>query len=288
MSKKKKIVLAVVLAVLVCLIAAVVFVIIKYPNKLRRMASTVINSFNSGNKLKLKSVEQDGLESVDVEKFMEDERVSADQSLMLINTQYMLSEDFTADVAEYGESGVYMNLCIQDAYRELAAAVSTEFDTKLYVRSAYRSAQEQQEQVEENSEVATAVGASEHQAGLALDVYVPYFAGMGFLDSDAGVWVNKNCQDYGFIIRYPAYGEKSTGVTFEPWHIRYVGLPHAKIIAEQKITLEKYVEGLAIGKIYTYGDYYIERCVDKVLLPGEFESAVISPDNTGGYIVTFK
>jgi len=233
-------------------------------------------------------VDTDGLESVGVEEFMEDERVSADQSLMLINTQYKLGDDFAADVAEYGDSGVYMNICIQDAYRELAAAVSTEFDTKLYVRSAYRSEEEQQEQIDENGAVATEVGASEHQAGLALDVYVPYFGGMGFLDSDAGVWVNKNCQDYGFIIRYPSYGEKSTGVTFEPWHIRYVGQPHAMIIMEQKITLEKYVEGLAIGKIYTYEDYYIERCVDKVLLPAEFQSALISPDNTGGYIVTFK
>ena len=79
-----------------------------------------------------------------------------------------------------------------------------QFDVPLYVREAYRTAKEQEEKTEENSAVAAEVGASEHQAGLALDLYVPQFGGWAFTKSAAGRFVDTNCRDYGFIVRYPS------------------------------------------------------------------------------------
>ena len=81
-------------------------------------------------------------------------------------------------------------------------------------------------------------GHSEHQTGLAFDV--------GALDNNygntnAGKWLANNCYKYGFIIRYLKGKENITGYQYEPWHIRYVGKEHAKIIYEKQITLEEYL-----------------------------------------------
>lgn len=220
----------------------------------------------------------------------DDPRVTLDQSMMLINTAYPLSEDFTPDTGEYKDSGVIMNLCLMDAYEKIAAEVGAQFDEKLYIRSAYRSAEEQQEQLDtRGAAIAAAVGTSEHQAGLGLDVYVPYYAGAAFIQAPAGEWVNTSCGDYGFIIRYPYYGEKETGISYEPWHLRYVGFPHAQLIMENHLTLEGYMELFEAGSFYRYDDYIISRQTGEAFqIPEEFTSAVISPDNCGNYFLTFK
>lgn len=221
---------------------------------------------------------------------LNDSRVSLNQSMMLINTSRMLPEDFIPDIGEYKDSGVIMNTCLMDAYAEIAAEVGAQFDKKLYIRSAYRTAEEQQEQINtRGTAIATAVGASEHQAGLSLDVYVPYYAGAAFIQDPAGQWVNTNCKDYGFIIRYPYYGEKETGTAYEPWHLRYVGFPHAQLIMENHLTLESYMELFEVGSFYRYGDYLMSRQTgDTFHIPADFTSAVISPDNCGNYFLTFK
>ena len=52
------------------------------------------------------------------------------------------------------------------------------------------------------------------------------------------------------IIRYPEGKEDVTGIGFEPWHIRYVGIPHAKIMYRNNWTLEEYYENLEVGDFY--------------------------------------
>lgn len=219
------------------------------------------------------------------------ENVTFDQSMMLINTEYMLPEDFIAQTGEYRESGVTMNSCILGAYGRLADAVREKTGEKLCVSSGMRSKEKQQILYEEDPNTATIPGASEHETGLCMDVYVAGFAGDGFLKSEAGRFVNSKCHEYGFIIRYPNYGEKETGIRFEPWHIRYVGMPHADIIYNNKQTLEEYILGLKEGICYEAEEYYIirQRSEDGTLqIPAGCESYIISPDNTGCYIITGK
>lgn len=55
-------------------------------------------------------------------------------------------------------------------------------------------------------------------------------------------WLMENCYKYGFIIRYPKEKEEITGYTFEPWHLRYVGLQIAKDIYLTGNTLEEYLK----------------------------------------------
>ena len=33
-----------------------------------------------------------------------------------------------------------------------------------------------------------------------------------------------------------------TGISYEPWHFRYVGLPHSAIMYEHDLVLEEYIE----------------------------------------------
>lgn len=214
-----------------------------------------------------------------------DPRVSRDQSMMLVNTEYMIPEAFEPYVSEYKDTDVYMNDCMQEPYAALSAAVTEKTGKKLYVSSDFRSDADQEALYEEDPLTATVPGASEHQTGLAVDVYVAYYAGDGFIKSDAGRFVNSECWKYGFIMRYPSYGEEITGIRFEPWHIRYVGQPHAEIIYQNKLTLEEYIESLEPGVWYETEDYYICRMLlpyeGAFSFPAEFESCVFSADNTG-------
>lgn len=226
------------------------------------------------------------LQSRTLEELEADSHVTVNQALMLINSQHPLPEDFSPALTALDEE-TQVNLCLTEAYGALKGAVLTGYGQPLYIRSAYRSPEEQGETVESLSDVAAPVGASEHQAGLALDVYVPYHAGNAFIKSDAGQFVNRDCWQYGFIIRYPYYGEGETGITYEPWHLRYVGLPHAEYMMRNRLTLEEYIDGLTPGTWYRFGGYLISRqSVDGLSLPETFSSAQVSPDNTGYLIVT--
>lgn len=249
---------------------------------------------NSGlfrDKVTLKEVDPPKTEPLTLSQIQSNDNIIFDQSLMLINTEYVLDDGFVPFVGEYKDTEVYINLCAIDAFAALSGAVKDRFGQKLYVSSDLRGYEEQKELYEKDPYTATLPGASEHQSGLALDVYAARFAGDGFLKSPIGRFVNSHCHEYGFIIRYPSYGEDVTGIRFEPWHIRYVGQPHAKIIYGSMLTLEEYILSLEDGKWYSCEDYLISRQFPNdgtLRIPESFETCTISPDNTGAYIITVK
>ena len=82
-------------------------------------------------------------------------------------------------------------------------------------------------------------GHSEHQTGYTIDCNS---IDNTFAETAEGKWLAKNCWKYGFIIRYPADKVDLTGYAYESWHIRYVGVEHAKEIMEQGICLEEYLD----------------------------------------------
>ena len=240
--------------------------------------------------VEIESVEKTNFVERTVVELLADERVSFEQSLMLINTTYPLSEGFIPDVLEYKDTTVFMSRPMIDAYAALSAAVTERTGKKLYVSSDLRTREEQETLYREDPTTATLPGASEHESGLALDVYVVYYAGDAFLKSPSGRYINSHAHEYGFIIRYPSYGEDITGIRYEPWHIRYVGAPHASVIYNNHITLEEYILSFEIGEWYEIDGYLISRqeIRDTVVMPEDFESCIISPDNTGCYIITVQ
>ena len=85
-----------------------------------------------------------------------------------------------------------------------------------------------------------APGRSEHQTGLAVDLWDGVTWGVGVRNTRVGKWLWANAWRYGFILRYPRGKENVTGVTYEPWHYRYVGKDAAKAIMQAGGTLEEY------------------------------------------------
>ena len=92
-------------------------------------------------------------------------------------------------------------------------------------------------------------GQSEHQTGLAIDISTPsIFSTLttDFENTPEGRWLADNAYRYGFILRYPAGKEHITGYAYEPWHFRYVGVPLATYMKNMNLTLEEYVQQLAL------------------------------------------
>lgn len=120
---------------------------------------------------------------------------------------------------------------------------------KLILTSGYRSFDSQKavyEDFDKNygeeyaDNYAARAGYSEHQTGLGYDIVSPGVLGENFDKTDGFKWLEKNAQDYGFILRYPKGKEDYTGFKYESWHYRYVGENIAKTIKKEKITFDEY------------------------------------------------
>ena len=223
-----------------------------------------------------------------LDELLADERVTLSNNLLLINLSHPLPDGYVAELVEYNRAK--MHPLMLDPYISLRDNVQAKTNVRIYVASDYRTPEEQAAILEqEGNATAAQVGCSEHEAGLALDVYAPYCGGINFLRSPAGRMVNKICGDYGFILRYPKGKEDITGIDYEPWHIRYVGQPHAKLIMEHGLTLEEYLDSLEVGTWYVCGEYRFARLSpDAIKVPEGFTQCDISPDNMGYYVVTVR
>lgn len=288
-SKKKKAAVICGAAVFVIIIAAVVFLIVR-----KDYAFMIKEYLGIGKKqAEVVLMKETDSEKVVPGEFSERENVSFNQSMMLVNQENRLPEDFSEDICEYKDTGVMMNSCMCESYGRMSADIIDRFSQKLFVMSSFRTAEEQQELISDGSSDKVAeVGASEHRTGLALDVYVSGFAGEGFIKSEVGRWVNENAHKYGFIIRYPIGKSDVTGIKYEPWHIRFVGYPHSEIMYRSSLTLEEYLDSIRCGEFYSYHEYVITKQKPdgdgRITVPTGLESYVISEDNRGNFIITGK
>lgn len=87
-------------------------------------------------------------------------------------------------------------------------------------------------------------GTSEHQTALALDIVASSYQVLDKKQEETAEqqWLMENSYKYGFILRYPEDKSDITGISYEPWHYRYVGKTAAKTIFEKGICLEEYLE----------------------------------------------
>lgn len=227
-------------------------------------------------------------QSATLEDLKKHPNITFDESMLLVNDVYRINDNYALSITEYEERDVSVNTSIIQGFSQLSNALLEETGETLFISSATRSFEKQKEIKQEKGDIAQNPGASEHQTGLAVDVYVQYYAGKNFIKSESGQFVNSNCDDYGFIVRYPFWGKLTTGISYEPWHLRYVGLPHSQIISNSLITYEQYIEHFETGVFYEYGNYLITRqSTDNITIPNNFKSAVASYDNTGHIFLTF-
>ena len=208
-------------------------------------------------------------------------------NLMLINRDTPLPEDFEPELIEYNMAK--MHPLMKEDYIALRDDVKAATGVRIYVVSDYRTSQEQEEILQSSQNgIAAQVGCSEHEAGMALDVYAPHFDGMSFLNCRTGRMINRICWQYGYIVRYPADKEDVTGISYEPWHLRYVGKTHAKLITESGLSMEEYVSFYQPEVWYQCedGSMILRTAKDEILLPRGWSSCDISPDNTGYVFIT--
>lgn len=92
-------------------------------------------------------------------------------------------------------------------------------------------------------EIVAVPGTSEHQLGLAADIVDATYQLLDSSQENTAVqkWLMEHCWEYGFILRYPSDKGALTGIIYEPWHYRYVGLEDAKAITESGLCLEEYL-----------------------------------------------
>lgn len=157
---------------------------------------------------------------------------------------------------------LYMRPDAAQALEEMFQAAAAE-GVVLYGVSGYRSYSTQKaiydRRVGESGDSAkrwvAPPGYSEHQTGLAMDLTgestVSQGLTDGFADTPEGRWVAENCHRFGFIVRYQKEWEAITGYGYEPWHVRFVGSPHAELMYEAHITLEEYLQRLRAQTLST-------------------------------------
>ncbi|MEH7235040.1 M15 family metallopeptidase [Bacillus sp. JJ1562] len=139
-----------------------------------------------------------------------------------------------------------------DALEQLFAGASSNGIT-LHAQSGYRSYGTQillyesyvrANGEEEASTFSAKPGQSEHQTGLAMDVTSDSVGNQlvqEFGETVEGQWVADHAAEFGFIVRFQLGKEDITGYMYEPWHLRYVGVEHAKYMTEHGLTLEEYL-----------------------------------------------
>ncbi|MDQ0876813.1 D-alanyl-D-alanine carboxypeptidase [Paenibacillus sp. V4I3] len=176
-------------------------------------------------------------------------------------------------------------------FSKMIGAAANDGVNRFLISSGYRDNKEQNQLYKQmGADYALPAGYSEHNLGLSLDIGSTQ-AEMS--QAPEGKWLKKNAWRYGFILRYPADKTAITGIQSEPWHFRYVGLPHSSIMQEKNFVLEEYLDFLKEKKtITTIVDhqtyqisYYPVSKNTTILVPanGRYQ---ISGNNMDGIIVT--
>ncbi len=179
--------------------------------------------------------------------------VSEEWNLIVVNRWNELPEDYEVELTELS-NGQMVDSRIYPYLQEMFDAARTE-DVYPVVREGYRTAEEQQEILDDKiqsyinqgysqsraektaKEWVALPGTSEHQLGIAADINADKSK---CSNEEVYAWLAENAYKYGFVLRYPPGKQKITGTSYEPWHYRYVGEEAAKEIYERGICLEEY------------------------------------------------
>lgn len=146
-------------------------------------------------------------------------------------------------------------------------------------------------------------GYSEHHLGTCVDLKIYTDDGTTYtLDQEPGYlsWLTENCWKYGYILRYPSDKTSVTGISYDPYHFRYVAIPHAYYMSRNGLCLEEYLDELQrttspdgdhltveVDGGATYEIYYVSANSNVVDVPVPTDYPyTVSGDNQNGFIVT--
>lgn len=225
----------------------------------------IISSYQYGfsNQLEPSSVEESFTKSnvIEIKK-------NESWKIVLVNKTNALTSKSKPKKLSVVQGKIKMDSRVNQAMKEMIAAAKKD-DISLIVCSGYRTYEYQEtlfnkkkkfyldkKFTDEQATIAAAKvvakpGTSEHQTGLAADIVTKSYQALdeGFADTKAYKWLNDHAAEYGFILRYPKADTAITGVIYEPWHYRYVGVDIAKQIKSEKICLESFLKNHEISLV---------------------------------------
>lgn len=173
--------------------------------------------------------------------------------------------------------------------KQLFEAAAEDGIEHFIINSAYRSGKLQKQLFDQiGADYALPAGYSEHQTGLSIDIG----STVGKMENVAeGKWMEELAAEFGYILRYPKHKVDITGIEYEPWHFRYIGLPHSMVMKQHDFVFEEYIAYLKEKQFYkmklddtTYFVHYTDNRTSVNTL--ESNNVKVSGDNVGGYIIT--
>ncbi|CAM4273490.1 M15 family metallopeptidase [Lacicoccus alkaliphilus] len=189
-----------------------------------------------------KTVEEYDVGSFAVPVFREVDGVTYINDILIVNREYDLPPDYNPGLEPE----------VIDATGQLMEDAAAE-GFSLVIVSGFRSYQDQEAVhedfvdrlgPEEAEQYTLPPGHSEHQSGLAVDIGTvesASSAAVSFGETEAYAWMKDVAHEYGFVIRYQEGKEDITGLSYEPWHLRYVGVEPATEMYEEDLVLEEYL-----------------------------------------------
>lgn len=194
--------------------------------------------------------------------------------LLLVNDKNPLPEDYDYEGNLTTIPTNYINGMLnqidKDVWNYMKAMIDAQRETQtdsknwLYVRSPYRSYATQKmlftNQINRNlnaglsseeaetkaATVVTRPGRSEHNTGFSADFNI---AEDSFESTPMFTWMQEHAAEYGFVLRFPKDKQDKTGIVYESWHYRFVGINTAKEMNRLNMCLEEYVEYLNGKKV---------------------------------------
>lgn len=191
---------------------------------------------------------------LDLEQYKDTEEAKYQNTeKILVNKHYFLAKDYVPNNLEtisnkYALSGMKLVDKAKDSFEKMAKEAEKQ-DLSIVAMSSYRSYNYQvnlynryvkKDGKEKADTYSGRPGHSEHQTGLAVDVYNKKEDYTNFEKTNEYKWMKKHAHEYGFILRFPKDKEKETGYQFESWHYRYVGKEIAEYIKNNNISFEEY------------------------------------------------
>ncbi|MDQ0900102.1 D-alanyl-D-alanine carboxypeptidase family protein [Paenibacillus sp. V4I7] len=147
------------------------------------------------------------------------------------------------------DKSIRLSPSLVQKFSTMIGAAEKDGVSRFLISSGYRDNKEQNKLYQQmGADYALPAGYSEHNLGLSLDIGSTQ-AEMS--QAPEGKWLKKNAWRFGFIVRYPADKTAITGIQSEPWHFRYVGLPHSAVMQEKNFVLEEYLDYLKENKTIT-------------------------------------
>lgn len=218
----------------------------------------------------ISSSEQTGSESTPSYPSVGPNGLDANYSvLLLVNDKNPLPEDYDYEGNLTTIPTNYINGMLnqidKDVWNYMKAMIDAQRETQtdpknwLYVRSPYRSYATQKmlftNQINRNlnaglsseeaeakaATVVTRPGRSEHNTGFSADFNI---AEDSFESTPMFTWMQEHAAEYGFVLRFPKDKQDITGIVYESWHYRFVGINTAKEMNRLNMCLEEYVEYL--------------------------------------------